>query len=145
MKFCKNCGYGLENDVQLCPNCNSEMNAENTLSDNKLVVLSERIKINSIIWIVIGIFQVLCFFSPLTVIVGILNIISAVKGLKWSKDIFHFRVGLVKAYSPMLGSIITLLYNLIFGGVIGVVGSIYYLLCIRGYVMENKDYFNALK
>ena len=145
MKFCKNCGYGLENDVPVCVNCNSEMNEENTLSDNKLVVLSDRIKINSIIWLVIGICQALCLFSPLTVVVGVLNIISAVKGIKWSKDIFHYRVGLVNAYSPMVASIITLVYNLIFGGVVGVIGSIYYFICIRGYVMENKDYFNALK
>ena len=142
MKFCKNCGYGYEENVEVCGNCQTTLDANNTLSDDKLKVLSERIKINGIIWLVIGILQ--CF-SVAFIIVGILNIISAIQDLKHSKTVFHYRVGLVKAYKPLVSPIITLLYNLIFGGVIGVVGSIYYFLGIRGYVMENSEYFNALR
>ena len=144
MKFCKTCGRGLLEEVAVCPNCNSTMNEANTLSDDKLKTLSNNIKIESIIWIIIGIYQCLHFFSPLTILVGVLNIISAVKGLKWSKDIFYYRVGLVNAYKPMATSIIVLIYNLLFGGVVGVIGSIYYFVAIRGYVMDNKDYFNTL-
>ncbi len=145
MKFCKTCGYGMGEELTVCTNCNSEMNAENTLSDEKLKTLSNNIKIDSIIWLVIGICQCLVLFSPFTVIVGILNIISAVSGFKWIKNVFHYRVGLVDYYKPLVNPIITLIYNLIFGGVVGVIGSIYYLIAVRGYVMDNKDYFNTLK
>ena len=145
MKFCKNCGYGMDESVTVCDNCNTAMNAENTLTDEKLKVLSERIKINGIIWLIIGILQVVMFISPLSVVVGVLNIFSALRDLKASKNVFHYRVGLVNAYKPMFGPIITLIYNLCFGWIYGVAGSIYYFLAIRGYVMENADYFNSLK
>lgn len=145
MKFCKNCGFGMDESVAVCDNCNTEMNAENTLTDEKLKVLSERIKINGIIWLVIGILQVLMFISPLSVVVGVLNIFCAVRDLKTSKNVFHYRVGLVNAYKPLVSPIITLAYNLVFGWVYGAAGSIYYLIAIRGYVMENADYFNSLK
>ena len=141
MKFCKNCGYGYDENVEVCGNCQTVLDSNNTLTDEKLKVLSERIKINAIIWLIIGIVQ--CC-SVVFSIVGILNIISALKGLKHSKPVFHYRVGLVNAYKPIVSPIITLLYNLIFGGVIGVAGSIYYFVAIRGYIMENSEYFNAL-
>lgn len=142
MKFCKNCGYGLENNVDVCTNCGCIMSAENTLSDDKLRTLSERIKINGIIWLVIGILQ-LC--TGVFFLVGILNIISAIRDLKASKNVFHYRVGLVKAYEPLVSPIIVFVYNLIFGGFIGIAGSLYYFFCIRGFVMENREYFDALK
>ena len=41
--------------------------------------------------------------------------------------------------------IITLAYNLVVGGVIGVVGSVYYFIALRGFVMENKEAFLALE
>ena len=145
MKFCKTCGYGMGEELAVCTNCNSEMNEANTLSDEKLKKLSKHIKIESIIWLVIGICQCMCIISPLTVIVGVLNIISAAKGFKWSKNVFHYRVGLVDFYKPFVSPIITLLYNLIFGAVVGVAGSIYYFVAIRGFVMKNQDYFNTLK
>ncbi len=142
MKFCKNCGYGFEEHVEVCGNCNTVLTPENSMTDEKLKVLSNRIKINGILWLVIGILQ--CF-SAVFCIVGVLNIISAVQDLQTSKTVFHYRVGLVQAYKPMTGFIITLLYNLIFGGVIGIVGSLYYYFGIRQYVMDNKDFFDKLR
>ena len=145
MKFCKNCGYGFDESVSVCGNCNTELNAENSLTDEKLKVLSDRIKINGIIWLIIGIIQVVLFISPLSVIVGVLNIFSAISDLKTSKNVFHYRVGLVRAYKPLVSPIITLIYNLFFGWGFGVAGSIYYLIGIRGYVMKNADFFNTLR
>lgn len=142
MKFCKTCGYGMDEIATQCTNCGSMMDAENTMSDDKLKELSNRIKLNGIIWLIIGILQVCTFFFS---IVGILNIISSIRDIKTSKNVFTYRVGLVEAYKPITAPVIVLIYNLIFGGVIGVVGSLYYFFCIRGYVMENKEYFNTLK
>ena len=142
MKFCKNCGYGVDDHLDVCGNCNTAMDATNTLTDEKLTTLADRVKINGIIWLVIGILQIVtgAFF-----IVGILNIFSAISDMKVAKEMHYRRVGLVQAYTPMFRPVVTLIYNLIFGGVIGVVGSLYYFICIRGYVMENKEYFDTLR
>lgn len=37
-----------------------------------------------------------------------------------------------------------MVYNLVIGGVIGVIGSVYYFCTIRSYVMENKQFFASL-
>ena len=142
MKFCKTCGYGMDESAEVCTNCNSAMDEVNTMSDDKLKELSNRIKINGIIWLIIGICQVLSFVCA---IVGVLNIISAIRDIKTSKTIFTYRVGLVEAYTPVVAPIIVFIYNLIFGGIIGIAGSLFYFFGIRGYVMDNKEYFNTLK
>jgi len=41
--------------------------------------------------------------------------------------------------------IFTLVYNVLVGGVIGVVGSIYYFVALRGFVMENKTSFAEIE
>ena len=41
--------------------------------------------------------------------------------------------------------IIVLVYNLLVGGVIGVAGSIYYFVAVRGYIMEHKNEFIDLE
>ena len=142
MKFCKNCGYGVEDTAPVCGNCGTAMDENNTLTDEKLKTLSERIKLNGIIWIVVGALQVCSFVC---VIVGVLNIISGIRDLNTSKTVFERRVGLVQAYTPIVSPVITLIYNVIFGGLIGIAGSLFYFLGIREYVMENKDYFNTLR
>ena len=142
MKFCKYCGYGMGDAQERCTNCGSMMDQYNTLSDDKLKELSRRIKLNGIIWIIIGVLQV---FSVAFAIVGVLNIISAINDIKGSERVFTYRVGLVQAYKPILSHVIVFAYNLIFGGVVGVIGSLYYFFFIRGYVMSNADYFNTLR
>ena len=52
--------------------------------------------------------------------------------------------GIVDKFEPIAGPVITLVYNLVIGGIIGVVGSIYYFIAIRNYVMENKQFFASL-
>ena len=142
MKFCKTCGYGMDESAAVCTNCNSEMDAINSMSDDKLKTLADRVKLNGIIWIVIGILQL---FTGIFFIVGILNIISGVRDIQTAKKMPIYRVGLVNAYKPLVGPVIVFIYNLIFGGVIGIVGSLFYFFGIRGYVMDNQDYFNILK
>ena len=74
----------------------------------------------------------------------ILNIISSVQDMQYSKTLLENPTGIVAKFEPIVGPIITLVYNLIIGGVIGVVGSIYYFVAIRNYVMENKQFFASL-
>ena len=77
-------------------------------------------------------------------IVGVLNIISSIQDMKYSKILLENPTGIVAKFEPITGPIITLVYNLVIGGVIGVVGSIYYFVAIRNYVMENKQFFASL-
>lgn len=69
------------------------------------------------------------------------HIISSIQDMQYSKVLLKNPKGIIAKFEPLTGPIITLIYNLIIGGVIGVVGSIYYFVAIRNYVMENKQFF----
>ena len=80
--------------------------------------LSEREKISAILWLIIGIIQVVTFVG---VICGAWNIYCAVCRLKQSKAVLTPYPGLVKSYDKWLTNIIiSLVINLVLGGVIGV-------------------------
>lgn len=64
--------------------------------------------------------------------------------MRYSKTLLENPNGIVAKFEPITAPIITLVYNLVIGGVIGVVGSIYYFVAIRNYVMENKQFFASL-
>ena len=61
--------------------------------------------------------------------------------MQYSKTLLENPKGIIARFESKTGPIITLVYNLIIGGVIGVVGSIYYFFAIRNFVMENKQFF----
>lgn len=151
MKFCTHCGKELLDEAVICPSCGC---AANNVGVNVGVVssgdgtalintLSQRVNTNGIIWLVIGILQILggIFVNWFLLIVGVLNIISSVQDMKYSKTLPENPTGIVAKFEPITGPVITLIYNLVIGGVIGVVGSIYYFVAIRNYVMENKQVF----
>ena len=48
---------------------------------------------------------------------------------------------IIKATKPLAVPIIVLVYNILIGGIIGIAGSIYYLIAIRNFVIENESYF----
>lgn len=145
MKFCTHCGKELFDEAVICPGCGCAVdNVQPKAAKTELVSkLSEKIKTNSIIWLVIGILQILMglFANWFLLVVGVLNIISSVQDMNYSKTILQDPAGIVSRFEPVTMPIITLIYNLIFGGVIGVVGSIYYFVGIRSFVMENKAAF----
>lgn len=160
MKYCQYCGTQIADEAKFCSNCgkavwqapdsepsvNDEMK-KNAEQQNLINKLSSRLKTNGIIWIVIASIQILVglFGVWFTLIVGVLNIFSAITDIKNSKRILTNQNDIVKAYEPIVGSIITLVYNFFIGGIIGVLGSIYYLVSVRGFVMENKNQFLAME
>lgn len=148
MKYCTHCGKELIDEAVICTGCGCKVDiqtANGVFTDNQTLLntLSQRVNINAIIWLVIGILQILggIFIDWFILIVGILNIISSVQDMKYSKTMLENPTGIVAKFEPLTGPIITLVYNLIIGGVIGVVGSIYYFFAIRNFVMENKQFF----
>ena len=151
MKYCTKCGKELFDEAVICPGCGcstAPIPASATTSTNNLLTkLSERIKINGIIWIVVAALQILIGLSGawFTLIVGVLNITTAIKDMNYSKAVLENPNGIVGNYESLTSPIVTLVYNLVIGGVIGVAGSIYYFIALRGFVMENKDAFLALE
>lgn len=152
MKFCSKCGKELLDEAVICPGCGCAV-ANTTIQSTASVdsaallnTLSTRVKTSGIIWLVIGILQIILgiFVNWFLLIVGALNIISSVQDMNYSKKVMDCPDDIVKKFEPLTGPIITLIYNLIFGGVIGVVGSIYYFVGIRSFVMENKTAFSQM-
>lgn len=139
--FCTKCGKELTNDAVVCTGCGCLIPPKTPKEkelDPLVYKLSEKIKTNAIIWIVIGGFQIL---TGVFFIVGILNIISAINDMKYAQAVLESPGGIVPHFEPLTMPVITLAYNLIFGGIIGVAGSIYYFLGIRNFVMENRTVF----
>ena len=149
MKYCTHCGKELLDEAVICVSCGCAVDSLHTVNGQPanshalLNTLSQRLNTNGIIWLVIGILQILggLFINWFLLIVGVLNIISSVQDMQYSKTLLENPTGIVARFEPVTGPIITLIYNLIIGGVIGVVGSIYYFVAIRSFVMENKSTF----
>ncbi len=154
MKYCTHCGKELLDEAVICVGCGCAVDGRNTQTFSNqsvdgtelLNILSQRLNTNGIIWLVIGILQILggIFINWFLLIVGVLNIISSIRDMQYSKTLLEKPTGIVAEFKPTVGPIITLVYNLVIGGVIGVVGSIYYFLAIRNYVMENRQFFASL-
>ncbi len=101
--------------------------------------LSEREQIAAIIWLVIGIMQIL---SIVCILAGTWNVYAAYTRFTQSKAVLTPWVGIVNSYENSLtSSIISIVINLVFGGVIGVAGGLYDIFMVRGYVLENKDVY----
>lgn len=151
MKYCTHCGKELVDEAVVCVGCGCAVagtTARKAPNPTELInTLSERVKTNGIIWLVIGIIQILIgiFLNWYVLIIGALNIISSIQDMTYSKKVLDNPDGIVKKFEPLTGPIITLVYNLIFGGLIGVAGSIYYFVGIRSFVMENKVAFYQME
>ena len=150
MKYCTKCGNEMFDEAVVCVKCGCAVNNTATSSGysgyrsrDLLRQLSDRVKIDGIIWLVIGILQVLAglFWNWILLIIGALNIVTAVQDLSYSKTVLERPMGIVDKFRPLTGPIITLVYNLIFGGVIGVAGTIYYLIGVRDFVLKNETAF----
>lgn len=154
MKYCTHCGKELFDEAVICVGCGCAVNDQNIMAVKNLSsagtallnTLSQRVNTNGIIWLVIGILQILggLFINWFLLIVGALNVISSIQDMQYSKTLQEDPTGIVERYEPLAGPIITLVYNLIFGGIIGVVGSIYYFVQIRSFVMQHKEVFSAI-
>ncbi len=175
-RFCVFCGGELNPQAAVCLQCGCPANTASVppmpptyaqqpnyapyprkRSRPELVyTLAKRVKINAIIWLIIGFIQVFAgivlvieyeeatFVFP--IIVGAFNVYASIKDSQFHTLLLDSPVGgeILERYEPVGGMIATFIYNVIFGGLIGVVGSIYYSLAIRGYVMEHREEFSQV-
>lgn len=147
MKYCTYCGNELHDEAVVCPSCGCpvEGSIKTPASDKLLRELSGKVKTNGVIWICIAGVQILLGIFALwyLLIVGVLNLISGISSISYSSEVLKRPCGIVKKFEPLAGPIVVLIYNLIFGGVIGVVGSVYYLVAIRNFVVVNREAFDS--
>ncbi len=151
--YCSKCGKEIVEGGAFCVACGSPVNAtvnngvNDLSSDGKALLntLSQKLNTNGTIWLVIGILQILggIFINWFLLIVGVLNIISSIQDMQYSKTLLENPRGIVARFEPLTGPIITLIYNLVIGGIIGVIGSIYYFVAIRSFVLENRHFFSS--
>lgn len=152
--FCRNCGKEIIDDASHCTECGVEIvsnpNVRSVSSNPQNSLINElisKIKINAIIWIAVAAVQIILglLISWMFLIIGVLNIISAIHDMQYINTISSKPIGIIKKYKPITEPIITLVYNLLFGGVIGIAGSLYYLLAIRTFVINNEQAFNQIE
>lgn len=101
--------------------------------------LSEREKVSAIVWLVIGVLQCLTLAC---IIAGAWNIYASIRRLKHSQAVLRPWRGIVRSYDNWLPGIIKgFVINLLLGGGFGILGCLYDLFLVRGYVLSNKDVF----
>ena len=111
--------------------------AENLSTVTK--TLSEREKISAILWLVIGILQCFSFFG---IVAGAWNIYCAICRFKQSTAVLNPWPGIVDAYDKwMTNIIISIVVNVVLGGVIGVAAALYDMFMVRDYALKNRDAF----
>ena len=150
-RFCTYCGNEVNENAIVCVKCGcavqtAPQNSQfgySPVSYSIVDTITQRIKTNGIIWIVVAVIQILVglFLSWPTLIVGVLNLISSIQDINYSSEFPKNPVGIVDKMKPIGGAIVVLIYNLLIGGIIGVAGSVYYLIAVRGYVLENERAF----
>lgn len=153
MKYCRHCGKEIMDEAVICISCGCMVEDCNPYQLKKATTdpavlldnLSNRVCINGIICLIIGVLQIFCsiFLNWVFLIIGVINIVTGIQNIKFSRDLLNKPEYIVAKFEPMTKAIIILIYNLLIGGIIGVVGSIYYFVAIRNYVMENKTAFSV--
>ena len=160
-KFCENCGSELVEGNKFCPSCGADVynkssdNVNNVINSpekvRKLITqLSQKNQTNAIIWGALGVVQIIIAMCTITyygfatgiwtLVVGILNVYSGYKDFTYSKELLKKPVAIISRYESATPIVIALIYNLIFGGIIVIAGSLYEI-SIRNFVLNNKTEF----
>lgn len=99
-------------------------------------------QLSAIVWLVIGIFQVLLGFAvPLLFIPGIWNLVAAVTRFNLLKSIEARRGSVVAHYESIAPLVIILVVNLVIGGILGALWVIVDFV-IRDKVLTNRHLFD---
>ena len=165
--ICSECGKQYSDKAMACPNCgnpthtiptpiqpqnqpqyattaHTQMNAPAVSPYAEKLATKEQT--SGIIWTVIAVLQVIIGISGawFTLIVALINGFAAYNSFQKAKKVRNPYPGMVAEYEKQLTSfIIALVYNAIFGGVIGVAGNIFDLIT-RNYVLTNRAAFESM-
>lgn len=104
--------------------------------------VSRREQISAIVWLILGILQVL---TCVGILAGAWNIYSATTHFKASKNALNRQSTTPAIYDASTNNIvIALVINLVLGGVFGAAWCIYDFM-IRDYVMNNREAFDRVQ
>jgi len=164
--ICSECGKQYSDKAMACPNCGNPTRPISTpiqpqtqpqyssatqyqmntpTASQYAEKLATKEQTSGIIWTVIAVLQVIIAISGawFTLIVAAVNGVVAYNSFQKAKKVRTPYPGMVVEYEKQLtGFIIALVYNAIFGGVIGVAGNIFDLIT-RNYVLTNRAVFES--
>ena len=148
--YCKSCGATLSGNTMVCPSCGQKLTSTGQMhSDTVGIVelpnpttnwLSRRVQANGIVWlfialylIIVGIVLIGVGYGVAMIACGVWNIIQSILDLRFSKQILHCNNmdrarAIIQSIDRSKGvTIFFLLLNLLAGGVLGVIGCIFWL------------------
>lgn len=117
-----------------------------------------KLQISGIAWIIVASLQVILAFYQIIFVaeigsyyqnnywiingvivigMGIWNLVCGIKRIQMSNSFPQRPVGIVGTFEPISGIISVLIANILLGGIIGIIGSIFDLT-LRNYVMSNR-------
>lgn len=155
IRFCEQCGAEIIQGAVYCSNCGNKIDyaiPENRdtetyewqgLFQNGIHVIhkiSSKEKISTGIWVGIACVQALLgFIFHFAWLAALWNFLACFMNYRFIKKMNVYPVGVYTHYNDLLFSIIsTMIFNIVVGGIIGVIGGIYDLT-IRSYAMQNKE------
>lgn len=166
-QFCSGCGQSAGNPANVSPQTVYRQPVQPIYPQpNLLQQLSSKIKTDAILWIVIACLQFVIGFFNIAVgialytdyddgminlitglcvwMVGVSNLVVSIRNMRYSKEVLVRPIGIVQRFQPVGGLIGTLVYNLLLGGFIGVIGTIYGFM-LRNFVISNAAQFQAIE
>ncbi len=172
-KFCSTCGAAVSGVSRTGREDAAVSGRPVQQGTEELVLqLSKKVRVEAIVWCVVAAIQVLVGFTLINegsqldtlgsafgianagaersgmgviiLIVAAVNFYVCSRDFKYSKEVLDHPVGIVKKYRPLAGLVINLVYNLIVGGIIGAVGSVFWFIT-RSFVMNNEKEFEAIE
>ena len=172
-KFCPTCGAAVSGVSRTGREDAAVSGRPVRQGTEELVLqLSKKLRVEAIVWCVVAAIQVLVGFTLINegsqldtlgsafgianagaersgmgviiLIVAAVNFYVCSRDFKYSKEVLDHPVGIVKKYRPLAGLVINLVYNLIVGGIIGAVGSVFWFIT-RSFVMNNEKEFEAIE
>ena len=161
--YCTECGKQISDKAAACPNCGNpirsvsisarpqysyttQAHANIYAASQYAEKLATKEQTSGIIWLVIAIFQFVIGIAGawFVLIIAVLNALAALGSFQKAKKVRNPYPGMVEEYEKQLiGFILSFVYNIIFGGVIGVAGNIFDL-CTRNYVLTNRVIFEDM-
>ena len=153
--FCRNCGTENADNAAFCAQCGAKLaeetknaeqatvvNAAPMTDDDEMTVkrIRDNAKLCSILWIVIGAFQVL---SCLGAFAGGWNIVMGIRGLKFCESIVPGNRAVYEYYDKSMNTLIAgAIINFLLGLLVGCALSAFEFF-IRDSVLKNKKAFGA--
>ncbi len=110
-----------------------------------LYKLRVRLDTSAIIWAVTGVLQIVSgiYLEKCLIVAGVFNVIYALSNSAYSQDLLKCPSEIVLRFKSLLIPLFVLFYNIAFGAGMGVIGSVYYFVFIKWFVVKNKEFFEV--